>query len=348
MNTTTKFLLSAAGVVALAALVKTQQPSRQQLAGQTVLVTGGSRGLGYILARELARAGCRVVICARNKSGLTWAQQTLHNQGADVLAIPCDVSDQNQVAALINEARRACGRIDILINNAGTIQVSPWPLVSVQDFVDAMNTMFWGVLYPTQAVLPHMIERGSGRIVNVTSIGGKVSVPHLLPYSCAKFAAVALSEGLRAELQGSGVQVTTIAPGLMRTGSYLNALFKGQQTKEFSWFALGASLPLLSMDAERAARQIIAALQRGDAEAILSPPAQLLARFHGLFPGVTADLLGLAAALLLPEAQSGIRTARPGRAIRPELEATRAQVLQVLTTLGQQAAARYQPEPLPN
>lgn len=100
-----------------------------------------------------------------------------------------------------------------------------------------------------------MRARRRGRIVNITSIGGKVGMPHLLPYTCAKFATVGLSEGLRAELGREGIRVTTIVPGLMRTGSHLKAMFRGQHEQEFTWFSLGASLPLVSMGAERAARQ---------------------------------------------------------------------------------------------
>src|SRR5207302_4043287 len=137
-----------------------------------------------------------------------------------------------------------------------------------------------------------------GRIANITSVGAKVSVPHLIPYSCAKFAAAAFSEGMRAELQGTGVRVITIAPGLMRTGSYLNALFKGAEEDEAAWFSVSSSLPGLSMSAGRAAKQIISATVTGRAERTLSTPANVLARFHGLFPGATADILGLVNRLL--------------------------------------------------
>lgn len=345
MNETTKFMIGAVGATALGLWLKSLQRPSPSLAGQIALITGASSGLGYVLARDLAQQGCRLVICARNESKLEWAQRELRGQGAEVLAIPCDVSEPSQVESLINQTLRAFGRIDILVNNAGIIQVASLPFLTVQDFEQAMDTMFWGMLYTSLAALPQMQRQGSGHIVNITSIGGKVAVPHLLPYACAKFAAVALSEGLRAELNGSGIQVTTIVPGLMRTGSHLNALFKGQQEKEFSWFALGAGMPLVAMDVERAARQIITAMQRGDAEAILSLPAQLLARIHGLFPGLTADLAGVVASLLLPGTQNGTLRTQPGREIERTLAPMRANILKALTTLGRQAAERYQPYP---
>jgi short-subunit dehydrogenase len=178
-----------------------------------------------------------------------------------------------------------------------------------------------------------MRQRSEGRIVNITSVGGKVSVPHLLPYCCAKFAAAAFSEGMSAELHGSGIKVVTIAPGLMRTGSYLNAIFKGAEEGEAAWFSISSSLPGLSMSADRAARQIIRATEMGRAERILTVPANLLARFHGLFPGVTAEMLGIIGRAL-PQTPIETKTGAQTHALnKPWLRA--------LTTLGRKAAARY-------
>jgi short-subunit dehydrogenase len=143
-----------------------------------------------------------------------------------------------------------------------------------------------------------MRRRRAGRIVNISSIGGKLSVPHLLPYSASKFALVGLSEGLRAELAKDNIIVTTVCPGLMRTGSPRNAIFKGDHRAEYAWFSISDALPVTSMQAERAARQIITACKRGKAEVILSFQAKLAVFFHGLFPGLTADILGLINRLL--------------------------------------------------
>ena len=263
---------------------KTLQWGRQEnLYRQVVLITGGSRGLGLALAREFAQEGCRLVLAARDAQELAHARQDLMQRGAEVLTVPCDVTDQEQVRSVVDQATQRFGRVDIVVNNAGIIQVGPMSTTTVEDFAKALDVMFWGTLYPTLAVLPQMRARRSGRIVNITSIGGMVSVPHLLPYICAKFAAVGLSEGLRAELGQEGIHVTTVVPGLMRTGSYVQARFQGQQEREFTWFALGSTLPLISMSAERAARQIVRATQRGTAECILSLPANVLGRVHGFY-----------------------------------------------------------------
>ncbi len=308
------------------------------LTGQVALVTGSSRGLGFLLARELAREGCRVVICARDADELERARVQLEAEGAEVLAVPCDITKAAQVQHLVRAVVGRFGLIDILINNAGIIQVGPLESMTPQDFEEALATMFWGVVYPTLTVLPEMRARNRGRIATVTSIGGRVSVPHLLPYSCAKFAAVAFSEGLRAELARQGITVTTIVPGLMRTGSHEHAVFKGRHAAEATWFSLAASLPGLSMDAERAARQIVRAIKRGDAAVTLSLPAVMLERFHGLFPGMTAGILGLVDRFLPVDANPRRRS---GIELRAEINSP---VVETMTSWGRSAAQRFNQE----
>ncbi len=322
----------------LLAYEATRRAAGESLAGQVALITGSSRGLGFLLAREFARQGCRLVICARDRGELERAEQYLtREERAETLAVRCDITERDQVRELVRQARQRFGRVDILVNNAGTIQVGPVEKMTVEDFEQALKVMFWGVLYPTLEVLPDMLSRHNGRIVNITSIGGKVAVPHLIPYGCAKFAAVGLSEGLRAELLGDGIRVTTIVPGLMRTGSHLNAWFKGRQEREYTWFSLSATSPLIAMGAERAARQIVRAVKRGEAERILSVPAAVLARFHGLFPGLTADLLSFADRFLLPSAEGGASELSRGRELE---ERTHSRILGALTALGQSAPPR--------
>jgi len=206
------------------------------------------------------------------------------------------------VDALIQATISRFGKLDILVNNAGEIQVGPIQSMTVDDFRASMDVMYWGCVYTSLALLPHLLKRQSGRIVNITSIGAKVAVPHLVPYASAKFAAYGFSQGLHAELTGTGVGVTTVAPGLMRTGSYLNAKFKGDTEREALWFSLGATLPVTSIDAGRAARQIVKAVARGDSDVTLSLPAKALALFHGVFPGTTADILAWVNRTVLPEA----------------------------------------------
>jgi short-subunit dehydrogenase len=200
---------------------------------------------------------------------------------------------RQEAESLIRRATDRFGQVDVLVNNAGTIEVGPLETQTIEDFEEAMRTMFWGAVYTSLAVLPQMRDRRRGRIANITSIGGKVAIPHLLPYCSAKFAAVGFSEGLRSELAKDNVKVTTIVPGLMRTGSHMNAIFKGDHRKEYAWFSLGATLPVTAISASRAATKIVNAIARGSAEVILSPQAKALALAHGVAPGLVADALAM-------------------------------------------------------
>ena len=274
------------------------------LKGRTVLITGGSRGLGLALARQVAAEGARVVICGRDAESLERAGASLASTGAEVLAIPADVTDPVSVGEMFEAVRRRYGPIDVLINNAGVIEVGPAATMSVADYEEAMATNFWGMLYPTLAVLPDMRARKSGRIVNITSIGGKLGIPHLLPYSASKFAAVGFSQGLRAEVAGDGIKVVTVCPGLMRTGSPRNAIFRGHHKSEYAWFSISDALPGLSISAEDAARRIVAACRRGTAEVLFPLPARIAAVVNAVAPGLTGGILA-AVDRLLPSADGG-------------------------------------------
>lgn len=330
-----KYTMLGAGGIAFLLAARTVQWWREyDFRNKVVLVTGGSRGLGLVMARQLLQQGARVAVSARDQAELERARSDLAQHPGRVLTVSCDISDRQQVQAMVHDVQRHFGRIDVLINNAGTIQVGPVELMTLEDYEAAMNVHFWGPLYAISAVLPAMRQRREGRIVNISSIGGKVSVPHLLPYSASKFALVGLSEGLRAELAKDGIVVTTVCPGLMRTGSPRNAFFKGQHRAEYTWFSISDALPLVSQSAERAARRTIAACRRGEAEVVLSLPAKLATLVHDLFPGWTADILGLANTLLLP-GPDGIGTAHlPGKHSASPLSPS------WLTTLNDRAAQR--------
>ncbi|MBZ4414876.1 SDR family oxidoreductase [Myxococcus sp. RHSTA-1-4] len=281
--------LAAAGVGAALGLRKALR-SRFQFSGRTVLITGGSRGLGLVMARLMLKEGARVAICGRDEATLERAREELERGGGEVLAIPCDVREQVQVEALVAAVHERWGAVDVLINNAGVIQVGPLESMTLEDFRESVDTHLWAPLYTTLAVLPEMKRRGQGRIVNIASVGGKVSIPHLLPYAASKFALVGLSDGMRAELRQDGILVTTVCPGLMRTGSPRNAYFKGNHEAEYAWFSVGDSLPLMSMNAEVAARKILDACRRGDAEALVGLPAKLAAVGRALAPNLMAGL----------------------------------------------------------
>src|SRR6201994_329473 len=333
-------LLTAGALAGAAALAARRAPD--DLRGEVAVVTGASRGLGLLLAGELARQGCRLGICARGGAEVDRAAAQLREAGADVTAVACDVTDEATPSRLVETALERHGRLDIVLSNAGIIQVGPVQQACPELFEIALDTMALAPARLALEALPVMRRQQHGRIVTIASIGGKLSVPHLLPYSTAKFAAVGFSEGLRAELGRGPVTVTTVVPGLMRTGSHLQARFTGQAGKEYTWFALGASLPLVSMDAERAARQIIAAVRQRRAEIILTPAGQLASRAAGLAPGLTSGLLHLVQRLALPapsgEAGSAVADEAQGHELRPAMGK---KTFDRLTTLGQAAASRF-------
>jgi short-subunit dehydrogenase len=337
-------LLAGGGAIAAAAMAARRE--RDDIRGEVALVTGASRGLGLLLARELSRHGCPLVICARDAAELERAAAQLRASGAEVTAVACDVTDEASPRLLIDTAVDRYGRLDILVSNAGIIQVGPVSAAEASHYKTALDTMALAPVRLALTALPVMRRQDHGRIVTIASIGGKLSVPHLLPYSTAKFAAVGFSEGLRAELGRGPVTVTTVVPGLMRTGSHLQARFTGQASKEFTWFGLGASLPLISMDAERAARQIVEAVRARRAEIILTPLGQVAARVAGLVPGLTSEVLHLVQQAALParggQAASSAAGARdegiPGHQLDPAFSR---KAFDRLTALGRAAASRF-------
>ena len=224
------------------------------------LVTGGSRGLGLFLARQLAERGCTVTLAARDAAELERAAGQLREEtGATVHVAVCDVRDRAAVREMMRVIHERDG-LDIVIANAGVIQVAPVEAIGLEEFTDAMETMFYGALHTSLEALPYL-RRTRGRLALIGSVGGLLGVPHLLPYSCAKAAVGALAEGLHAEAAAAGVSVTAVHPGLMRTGSYRQAEFGGDTRAEFGWFSAAAGAPLLSMDADRAARRIVDAVK---------------------------------------------------------------------------------------
>ncbi|GAB3712181.1 SDR family NAD(P)-dependent oxidoreductase [Mariniluteicoccus flavus] len=298
------------------------------------LVAGASRGLGLLIARELGRRDHRVAICSRSAESLDDAVAILAGEGIDATAYACDISDNDAVEAMVARIETELGPIETSICVAGNIQVGPPEAVTRRHFQEAIDVMLWGPINVGMAVLPRMRERRSGHIATISSVGGLVSVPHLLPYSTAKFGAYGFSQGLRAATSGTGVTVTTVTPWLMRTGSHGRATFFGDAAKEYAWFAPGASLPLVSVDGERAANQIVEATLAGKAFVPITPLTRVVAAAQGLMPGVLPTVLGVAGRLL-PSGTSSETI--EGREARTRLNSG---IVDRLTTLGDRMARR--------
>jgi NAD(P)-dependent dehydrogenase (short-subunit alcohol dehydrogenase family) len=267
-------------------------------AGRTVVISGGSRGLGLELARCFAREGAALALLARDHQELDEAARELGAMGAPVLPLACDVRDVPQVENAIQRITAWRGAIDVLVNNAGVIQVGPFENMQPADYEEAINVHLWAPLRLMQAVIPQMKRQGGGRIVNIASIGGKVAVPHLLPYCLSKFALVGLSDGIRAEVAKDGIRITTVCPGLMRTGSHVNASFKGRHRQEFALFAWANALPLFSVTSQRAARQIVDACRYCKPFLMISPQARALHLADALFPNLSAATMAKVATMM--------------------------------------------------
>ena len=274
-----KLYFTAAGIGA-GLLVRSvlRRPTAESLFGKIVLITGAKAGLGRSLALEFAAEGCKLALCDLDPAELDGVRQELEARFAHVFTVRCDVTNPAQVDGMVETVLERYGRVDILVNNAGPVPSAGTRNTALEDFEQAMEVMFWGIVYPTRAVLPHMLERKAGRIVNIVANAGQLTAD-LLPLPCASFAAMGFSEGLRGEMLPQNITVVTVVP------------------------------PGHPMDESRAARQIITATERGEA--------------NGLYPGDHAGFLQLVDAALDDENNH------------------RKPVMSALAMLGRMAARRY-------
>jgi len=285
------FLIPGALLAAAWLVLRFIRTARYSLRGKVALITGGSRGLGLVLARHICAQGGSVALIARDPDELVRAKADLALRGGAVLTIQCDVLDASQIEAAVRQIIDRFGKIDILINNAGIIEVGPLEHMAREDFEHAMQLHFWAAYELVSQIVPGMRTWGGGRIVNISSIGGKLAVPHLAPYSVSKFALTGFSDAIRAELARDNIYVTTVAPGMMRIGSHVNARFKGNHDVEFAWFAASAGAPVISMNADRAARKILAACRRGQPSLTLTFAARGAILGNALFPNLTGYIM---------------------------------------------------------
>lgn len=256
--------------------------------GRVVLITGGSRGLGLAIARELASKGARLALCARDAEHLNKVSKEFTEKGYSIFIHAADVTDSEQVQQMVEQVIRYYGHIDIVINNAGIMLVGPDQVMEIADYKSLMESNCWSSLYTTKALVPHFKAQGIGHIVNICSIGSKISVPHMVPYSVSKFALIGLSQGLASELAHDNILVTTVVPNLMRTGSPRNISVKGNHQAEYAWFKLASSLPMISQSADVAAKRIVEGIEFQETQITLTFTAKLAVALQALAP----DLIG--------------------------------------------------------
>ena len=286
---------------------------------KVALITGGSRGLGLEIAKQICAHGGKVALLARNPEELERAKNDLNRYSTDVLTIECDLLDSRQIQSAVHEMLQHFRKIDVLINNAGIIEVGPLAHMQFKDFDRAMRLHFWAPFILYWLIAPHMRAKGGGRIVNISSIGGRVAVPHMVPYSASKFALTGFSDAIRPELARDKIYVTTVTPGTMRTGSQVHAKFKGDHAAEYHWFNLANKLPFASISVERAARKILKACRRGQPTLVMPVTAHFIIAANALFPNLTARLMQMVNRSLPAQVSQSGNEARSGAEIRPRM-----------------------------
>jgi len=283
---------------------------------KVVLITGGSRGLGLEIARQICADGGKVALIARDPDELTRAKSTLERFETEVLTIRCDLLDSAQIQAAVQQMLQHFGRIDILINNAGIIEIGPLAHMQLKDFDRAMRLHFWAPFILQLLIVPQMRAKDGGRIVNISSIGGRIAVPHMAAYSASKFALAGFSDAMRPELADDDIFVTTVTPGLMRTGSHIHATFKGDHTAEYKWFNWSRKIPFASISVERAARKILKACRRGKPTLIMPYSTYLIIAANAVFPNLTARVMRMFNRGLPPRVSLSGNEARSGAEVR--------------------------------
>lgn len=189
----------------------------ENLANKVIVITGGSSGMGAAAARHLAAQGASVVVGARRTDRIDALAAEITAAGGKAIAVAADVTKLDDVQALINRAIAEFGHVDVLINNAGVMPLSPVERLKVDEWNQMIDVNLRGVLHGLAAVLPHMKERKSGHIINTASVAGHKVFAASAVYSATKFAVRALTDGLRQEVSADGIRTTIISPGAVST-----------------------------------------------------------------------------------------------------------------------------------
>lgn len=198
----------------------------------TALITGASQGIGKATALLFAQQGYDLILAARQIDRLEALANEIRSHQRQVLAIPTDVRDPEQVQSLITTAIAQMGQIDVLVNNAGIYISGAVEEFSLEDWHQATDTNLWGYIHTIHAVLPYFLSRGTGTIVNVGSIGGQVPLPYLAPYTTSKFAVTGLTEALHSELSAKGIHVGGVYPNIIKTSFLERAIFRGKNSSD--------------------------------------------------------------------------------------------------------------------
>lgn len=243
------------------------------IAGKKIMVTGATGGIGRAVAHQLAQRGATLLVVGRDETQLAEVIAELQARGGDAVSLRGDLGDAATPARLFEQALQLRGGIDILVNCAGTQNFGNFTRESAIDTTTLFNINVLAPMALTNAVLPHMLQRGSGRIVNVGSIFGSIGFPFFATYSASKFALRGFSEALRRELAGSGVDITYVAPRFTRTSFNRPAVTR-----------MASALKMNQDEPAAVARSVIRSIERNDSESYLGWPEKLFVRINSLLP----------------------------------------------------------------
>jgi short-subunit dehydrogenase len=243
-------------------------------------VTGAGGGIGAVVAQALAGAGMTLVLADKDAERLAGVAATLTQSNVRVVSVVGDLTRAEDRAGLVDAAREACGRIDVLVNNAAVIEWSPFVQQDPERIMELVTTNLTATLLLTRAVLPGMIQQRSGRVVTLSSLEGKVGVAHTATYGATKAALLVWNAALRSELEGTGVTATAVVPGYV--------------TEAGMWAAWGIPAPRLggAVTPDRVAQAVVRALRQSRQEMIVrSTPTRPLLALIALRPELGGQLL---------------------------------------------------------
>ena len=247
------------------------------LQGQVVVVTGGSAGIGKHVATRLGKSGARLVLAARSADTLQQVADELTADGIEVLAVPTDVSDPDDLSKLVDKSIAKFGQIDVLINNAGIDCYYPFEQLEVDQILSTIETNLTGTILLTRFVIPHMLQRSRGTIVNLASTAGKHCPGFAAVYGATKAGQIAFTQGLRGEYLDRGISATAVCPGFTRQGGIYDRMV--QLTGKKTPFALG------STTADAVASAVVKAIVKGPPEIVVNwPPMRPAIAFKEIFP----------------------------------------------------------------
>jgi len=243
------------------------------ISGSNIMLTGATGGIGHAIAQQLAQRGANLILIGRDLSKLEKLEAALKTPGISVTSLWGNLVEPGMPQRLVKAALKQTGRIDILINCAGVQNFGNFSTETSLDTETLVNTNILAPIALTNAVLPHMLQRGSGKIVNVGSIFGSIGFPFFASYSASKFALRGFSEALRRELASTGISVNYVAPRFTRTALNRHAVVR-----------MAGELKMNQDEPEVVARSVIKTIERNSSESYLGWPEKLFVRINSIFP----------------------------------------------------------------